>query len=53
VIVPALADHVPLERAADAVASARAAALTDPEGESLAQCLDDIDNATNMALAAE
>ena len=36
VIRPALAGQIPLTRAADAVASARTAALVDPEGESLA-----------------
>jgi indolepyruvate ferredoxin oxidoreductase beta subunit len=39
VIQPLLAGHVPPERGADAIASARTAALVDPEGESLAKCL--------------
>jgi indolepyruvate ferredoxin oxidoreductase beta subunit len=39
VIVPVLAGVMPLSRGADAVASACAAALADPEGERLAQCL--------------
>jgi indolepyruvate ferredoxin oxidoreductase beta subunit len=39
VILPALAGDMPLARAIDAVASARVAALADPEGESLARCL--------------
>jgi indolepyruvate ferredoxin oxidoreductase beta subunit len=43
VIVPALDGQIPLERAADAVASARTAALVDPEGEGLARCLSEIE----------
>ena len=39
VILPLIAGHIPLERGADAIASARTAALVDPEGESLAKCL--------------
>lgn len=39
VIRPLLARHIPLERGADAITSARTAALVDPEGESLAKCL--------------
>jgi indolepyruvate ferredoxin oxidoreductase beta subunit len=38
-IRPLLAGHIPAERGADAVASARTAALVDPDGESLAKCL--------------
>jgi indolepyruvate ferredoxin oxidoreductase beta subunit len=53
IIRPALAGQIPLPRAADAVASARTAALVDPEGESLAKCLDEIENQPNMAMAAE
>ncbi len=40
VIRPALAGQIPLRQATDAVASARTAALVDPDGESLAKCLD-------------
>ena len=43
VIRPALGGAIPLDRAADAVASARTAALVDPEGESLAKCLAEIE----------
>jgi indolepyruvate ferredoxin oxidoreductase beta subunit len=39
VIQPLLSGHIPPERGADAIASARTAALVDPEGESLAKCL--------------
>jgi indolepyruvate ferredoxin oxidoreductase alpha subunit len=53
VIKPALAGEMPLERAADAVASARVAALKDPEGESLANCLDAIEGQGSLAIAAE
>ena len=48
VIRPALAGHIPPQRAADAVASARTAALVDPEGESLAKCLAEIDGNRNF-----
>jgi indolepyruvate ferredoxin oxidoreductase beta subunit len=39
VIRPALAGHIPASRAVDAIASARTAALVDPDGEGLAKCL--------------
>jgi indolepyruvate ferredoxin oxidoreductase beta subunit len=39
IVVPALADAMPVRQAIDGVASARAAALLDPEGEALAKCL--------------
>jgi indolepyruvate ferredoxin oxidoreductase beta subunit len=52
VIRPALDGHIPLERAADAVASARTAALVDPDGEGLARCLSEIE-AQPMLQAAE
>jgi indolepyruvate ferredoxin oxidoreductase beta subunit len=53
VIRPALAGAIPLQRAADAVASARTAALVDPEGESLAKCLGEIDGSGTFRIAAE
>ena len=53
VIRPALAGHIPLARATDAVASARAAALVDPEGESLEKCLAELDGQTAFQVAAE
>jgi indolepyruvate ferredoxin oxidoreductase beta subunit len=53
VIAPAIDGKWPAGLAADAVASARAAALTDPEGESLARCLAEIGARTPVALAAE
>ena len=52
-IRPALAGHIPLARAADAIASARTAALVDPEGESLAKCLAEINQQTDLRIAAE
>lgn len=52
-IHPALAGQIPLERAADAVASARTAALVDPDGESLARCLAEIEGQANFRMAAE
>ncbi|HLK83055.1 MAG TPA: indolepyruvate oxidoreductase subunit beta family protein [Xanthobacteraceae bacterium] len=42
VIRPTLAGRIPLSRGVDAVASARVAALADPEGEALAKCLAEI-----------
>jgi indolepyruvate ferredoxin oxidoreductase beta subunit len=53
VIQPALAGHIPLSRAADAVASARTAALVDPDGKSLAQCLAAVGQPAAMGIAAE
>ncbi len=52
-IRPALAGAIPLDRAADAMASARTAALVDPEGESLAKCLAEIDGQSAFRIAAE
>jgi indolepyruvate ferredoxin oxidoreductase beta subunit len=53
VIRSALAGEIPLARAADAVASARTAALVDPEGESLARCLAEIEGQAAFRAAAE
>jgi len=53
VIAPALAGDPPAGRAADAVASARAAALLDPDGEALAKCLAELERAPAHAIAAE
>jgi indolepyruvate ferredoxin oxidoreductase beta subunit len=52
-IRPALAGQIPLPRAADAIVSARTAALVDPEGESLARCLAEIDGQASFRIAAE
>jgi indolepyruvate ferredoxin oxidoreductase beta subunit len=53
IIRPALAGRIPMSRAADAVASARTAALRDPEGESLSKCLAEIDGQPALQIAAE
>jgi indolepyruvate ferredoxin oxidoreductase, beta subunit len=53
VIRPALADQIPPKLAADAVASARIAALADPDGESLAKCLAEIESQPALGMAAE
>ena len=52
-IRPALAGNIPLERATDAVASARTAALLDPEGEGLAKCLGEVERHISLPMAAE
>jgi indolepyruvate ferredoxin oxidoreductase, beta subunit len=53
VIGPALARAMPVRHAVDAVASARTAALVDPEGEALAKCLAGLAGAPAHAIAAE
>jgi indolepyruvate ferredoxin oxidoreductase beta subunit len=53
VIRPALEGQLPLAHAADAVASVRTAALKDPEGESLARCLAEIEPRVALPIAAE
>jgi len=53
VILPALAGTMPVARAIDAIASARTAALADPEGESLTRCLADIERHAAFKVAAE
>jgi len=52
-IAPALAGALPLRQAIDAVASARAAASLDPEGEALAKCLAGLARTPVHAIAAE
>lgn len=52
-IRPAIDGRLPVERAIDAVASARTAALVDPEGEGLIRCLDDIERQVAFRIAAE
>jgi indolepyruvate ferredoxin oxidoreductase beta subunit len=44
---------MPARQAIDAVASARTAALVDPEGEALAKCLASLASAPAHAIAAE
>jgi indolepyruvate ferredoxin oxidoreductase, alpha subunit len=53
VIAPALAGDMPVRQAIDAIASARTAALLDPEGEALAKCLAGLRTPTTHAIAAE
>jgi indolepyruvate ferredoxin oxidoreductase, beta subunit len=53
VIRPALAGRIAVARGIDAVASARTAALLDPEGEGLARCLADIERSPDLGIAAE
>jgi indolepyruvate ferredoxin oxidoreductase beta subunit len=54
VIRPVLAGRIPLRQGADAIASARTAALVDPEGEGLAKCLAEIaSRAATLGIAAE
>src|SRR5262249_19718736 len=49
----AVADAMPLRQAIYGIASARAAALLDPEGEALAKCLAGLENPGAHAIAAE
>jgi indolepyruvate ferredoxin oxidoreductase alpha subunit len=53
VIEPALAGQIPVRQAADAIASARTAALLDPDGEALAKCLGELAAPPAHAIAAE
>jgi indolepyruvate ferredoxin oxidoreductase, beta subunit len=53
IIQPAVAGHIPLAHAIDAIASARAAALVDPEGDALTRCLAELDQRKPMSIAAE
>jgi indolepyruvate ferredoxin oxidoreductase, beta subunit len=53
VIAPVLAGRMPLARGIDAIASARTAALVDPEGEALERCLADIARSSDLGIAAE
>jgi len=53
VIAPVLEGRIPLRAGIDAIASARTAALLDPEGESLAKALAAIDAQIALPMAAE
>jgi indolepyruvate ferredoxin oxidoreductase, beta subunit len=53
VISPVLAGRMSLARGIDAIASARTAALVDPEGEALARCLSEIERSSDLGIAAE
>ncbi len=52
-IRPILSGHFPVTRGADAIASARTAALLDPDGEKLAQCIAEIGGQAGFRAAAE
>jgi indolepyruvate ferredoxin oxidoreductase, beta subunit len=53
VIRPVLERRLTVLRGTDAIASARTAALVDPEGESLARCLDALEAQSAVRVAAE
>jgi indolepyruvate ferredoxin oxidoreductase beta subunit len=53
IIRPVLAGHIPLSLGIDAIASARAAALADPEGEALTRCLAELEQRGTASIAAE
>jgi indolepyruvate ferredoxin oxidoreductase, beta subunit len=53
VIRPVLAGRIAVARGIDAIASARTAALLDPDGESLARCLAAIERSPGLDIAAE
>ncbi len=53
VIRPVLAGEMVPSRGADAIASARTAALVDPEGERLAKCLAELSGQPPLGIAAE
>jgi indolepyruvate ferredoxin oxidoreductase beta subunit len=53
IIQPALAGRIPVRQAIDAIASARTAALADPEGDALTRCLAEIEQQSTLGIAAE
>ena len=53
VIAPVLAGRIALRRGIDAIASARAAALLDPDGEALTRCLAELEQDSSLGIAAE
>jgi indolepyruvate ferredoxin oxidoreductase, beta subunit len=53
VIRPVLTGRIALARGLDAIASARTAALADPEGEAFARCLAELGDAGAFRIAAE
>jgi indolepyruvate ferredoxin oxidoreductase, beta subunit len=53
VIDPVLAGRTPLASGIDAIASARTAALVEPDGEALARCLAEIERNSDLGIAAE
>ena len=53
IIGPVLEGRIPLRAGIDAIASARAAALLDPEGEALTRCLAELERDSSLSIAAE
>jgi indolepyruvate ferredoxin oxidoreductase beta subunit len=53
IIEPVLAGRVPLRTGIDAIASTRAAALADPEGDALTRCLAEVEQQAALGIAAE
>jgi indolepyruvate ferredoxin oxidoreductase beta subunit len=53
IVRPALQGSLDLSRAVDAIASARTAALADPEGESLNRCINEMETRAPLLVAAE
>ena len=53
VMQPVLAGSMPVAQGIDAIASARTAALADPEGESFSRCLADVERLAAFKVAAE
>ena len=53
IIEPALAGRLPPRTAIDAIASARTAALADPEGDALTRCLAAVEQQATLGIAAE
>jgi indolepyruvate ferredoxin oxidoreductase beta subunit len=53
VIAPALTGQISVQDAIDGIASARTAALLDPEGTGLSKCLDELDGRLSFRIAAE
>lgn len=53
VILPALRGQIGVQDAIDGIASARTAALVDPEGSGLGKCLDELDARLSFRIAAE
>jgi indolepyruvate ferredoxin oxidoreductase beta subunit len=53
IIRPVLAGRIPARTAIDAIASARTAALADPEGEALTRCLAQVEQQATLGIAAE
>jgi len=53
IIQPAVEGRIPPRQGIDAIASARAAALVDPEGDALTRCLAELDRHSSLRIAAE